>query len=128
MTIQNGVVMLDDGPQQGRVVRSANNTRAIRTGPAALPELQHSTLDVLTVDTSIIVNSNGTVALYQGADGQGKYYAADSQTVYTPFIVKHWNYSTGQGYRGQSWLDPTADVIWTFNQFMFRAGVRRSRA
>jgi hypothetical protein len=109
ITLQKGKVTMKEGHDQGRIVSLANNTRSISTNPTTLSEWQQSTLDVLTVEVSLVVNSNASVSLVHSS-GPNVYFAGDTSS-WNPFVAKHFNYSE-TGFN-MSWHDPTVDVLFT---------------
>ena len=122
VVFQDGDVKLNKSSDQGRAVSLANNTQSISTNPATLHTWQQDTLDDITVDAALIVNSNASASLEQ--TNSSIYYAMNASS-FNAFATDHMNLS--DHFFDMSWLDPTPDIIWTMNALMFRAAVVATR-
>ena len=123
--IQHGIVQLLPGKNQGRLVRLSNNTRAIDQSAAGAKTIQLDTMDALTVDAGITVKTNTSVVLSSGAPGS--YYLFDAQTMTSQTVKAVSNtLKPAAGDGNLFFVDPTPDIMLTFNTIIFRAGVMAS--
>lgn len=103
-----------------QVLRLANNTQVVDQSPEAMPLVQDDAMDALTVEINLIVGSNSTVSLAESSGPELRIYAFDSLSL-NAFVAQYMNNSNG--WYDLNWLDPTDDVVFIANEFMFRAGL-----
>ena len=119
VTIEDSVISLDGSPNQGRLVRLANNT----SPPDILKvnQTQVPTLDGISQWLSMFVNANATVAM-AGIPGQT---FSEDLTAFNPFVAQHMDLYAIRADQ-LAFLDPTDEIILKYNQIMFRAGIANS--
>ncbi|KAK3725481.1 hypothetical protein LTR37_000451 [Vermiconidia calcicola] len=117
--IKGNVVSLPKRVDQGRVLRLANNTRALLMAPAAMGMMQLDTMDALTIDAQIALTANLSV-IRNGASPPSVPYVQNVESI--NLMSSQYLNASNHGY-DLNFLDPMPDIVSTFNQLMFRGGV-----
>lgn len=114
VTLSDGKIDLAQIPGQGEVLAIANNTAFRNThGEDVIP----LTLYGLGVDMRICLNQNASMLRYPGV-GNEWLISLDSGTA-NKEVWKYTNWSVPSPYTG--FLDPTDDILFTFNKYLLRA-------
>ncbi|KAK3716961.1 hypothetical protein LTR37_006016 [Vermiconidia calcicola] len=119
ITIEHDAIYLPRKVVQGRVHALANNTQAVDQSPAAMETTQLDTIDAITVDAQLALQTNVSAVL-NAASTLITSYVYDPLTL-NQVAVNNFNVSASSYDIG--WLDPMPDIVSTFNQLMFRGGV-----
>lgn len=122
VVFENGEVEISQHANQGRMISLVNNTQAIdQSTMADLERIQPDTIDGITGQVGILVAANSSAAMYGFSGSTWRY----DPLTFNPEVLRHVNLSNVDG--DVNFIDPTSDIVFTFNKWMFRAATVATR-
>lgn len=123
ITIEDQRIGFQSGPEQGRFIARANNTRMRSFDPADAMKKQKATIDGLTDCLSKLIYANASAALNENSPPGVIYNARPGS--YTTYALKHENWTNGA--YDLNFADPTPDITFNFHYLMLRAAAKSLR-